>query len=117
MAKKTSPVSVPAWLTRRLANVMKTDIRYEASLYGPLSGYFDVFFPKSNQFLVKPQSHILPGVPMPPPSSEEAIELFLPYHETVDEGEAANVGGPGTSSDVAMRSEGSGDVEKVSGPW
>ena len=98
---KTPPI--PEWLVERLALVLHMDIHYEATLYGPLNAYLGVFFPSSQQFLIKPQARILPGRRTTSDEDEavaEATHLYLPYEAEGAVGDS--------NSDAVM--EGSSDV-------
>lgn len=61
-----SPVPVvDPWLRLRIQNAFNSakPVQLEASLYGPLNMYLNIFFPPSRGFMVKPQANLVPGRP------------------------------------------------------
>ena len=54
--------AVAQWVNNRLANSVATypGIRFENSMYGPLTSYLRAFFPTDRQFMIKPQGILRP---------------------------------------------------------
>ena len=54
--------AVAQWVNNRLANsvAMFPGLRFENSMYGPLTSYLHAFFPADRQFMIKPQGILRP---------------------------------------------------------
>lgn len=117
----TPAIPLPAvaqWVDNRLANsvAMYPGVRFENSMYGPLTSYLRAFFPTHRQFMIKPQGVLCP----------EHVQDFLSdiseqgsdgyQHQQADDIDMLQGGDDGVMEfDDEDSSEGEKDVNKEDG--
>lgn len=73
---------IDAWLADRLKS-SALDSHFEASVYGPLNGFLNIFFPISQHFLVKPQGLLRDSI-IASGSDDQAAENPADFLEMLD---------------------------------